>query len=192
MMLAIIMIVTAFLLAGCASSPPTRFLTLTPVAPAGNVAGACRYPVAVDTVHLPATLDRDAVVRQTGENTLSINDRNHWGAPLDEMTRKVLAQDLVRRMPAGAVLLPGAPETPSARHLVVTITSFGEVAHRQVRLEGSWTLLAGLPPRPVLAREIHGSVMASDSSYDAQAAAMSRLLADLSDQIATELTLHSS
>jgi uncharacterized protein len=180
-------ILVAVLLASCGGSPPTHFVTLTPVAPVGHVEVSAGYPIRVEAVHIPAVLDRNAVVRQTGDNSLSISDQNKWGAPLDEMTRNVLAENLARRMPAGAVVLPGAPAPPSAGHIVVTIVKFREEPNRQVRLEGSWALLEGDSSKPMLICEINLSSEASDSSYDAQAAAMSQLLAQLSDQIASEL-----
>jgi len=174
------------LLAACRTSPPTHFITLSPVSPVGHAEAAPSPPIQVDLVHLPAVLDRDAVVRQTGANSLSIDDQTRWGAPLGEMTRNVLAEDLARRMPPGAVILPDAPSPPSARHLVVTISVFREESHQLVKLEGSWAVLEGEPPKTVRAHDINLACTAANTSYDTQAAAVSRLLGLLADQIARE------
>jgi uncharacterized protein len=178
----------ALLLTACASSPPTRFVTLATVSPAGETVPELSFPVQVDAVHIPATIDRNAVVRLTGSNTLAIDDRDHWGAPLGEMTRNVLAQDLAKRLPASTVIMPDAPSSPNTEHLVVTIATFREGPHGRVRLKGSWTLLEGDPAKPVLTRDIDLECNASGSGADEQAAAMSLLVGQLSDQIARDLT----
>jgi uncharacterized protein len=177
----------ALLLTACASSPPTRFVTLATVSPAGETVPELSFPVQVDAVHIPATIDRNAVVRLTGSNTLAIDDRDHWGAPLGEMTRDVLTQDLAKRLPAATVIMPDAPSSPNTAHLVVTIATFREEPHGRVSLKGSWTLLEGDPAKPVLTRDIDLECNASGSGADEQAAAMSQLVGQLSDRIAREL-----
>jgi uncharacterized protein len=180
-------LIIACMLAACGSSPPTHFFTLTPVAPAGHAAAAPPFPVQVNAVHLPAVLDRNEVVRQTGANTLSISDQDRWGAPLGEMARNVLAQDLAKRMPPGTVIFPQAPAPQSAAHLVVTIAKFGEDPDGRVRLAGSWALMKGNPSKPFLHRDIDLEGHAATGSAAAQAAGMSDLLARLADQIAGEM-----
>jgi uncharacterized protein len=182
-----VILAAALLLPACASSPPTHFVTLAAVSPVGETVPALSFPVQVDAVHIPATIDRNAVVRLTGSNTLSIDDQDHWGAPLGEMTRNVLAQDLAKRLPARTVIMPDAPSSPNTEHIVVNIATFREEAHGQVRLKGSWTLLKGDPARPVLTRDIDLECNASGSDADEQAAAMSQLVGQLSDRIASDL-----
>ncbi len=180
-------LIIACTLAACGSSPTTHFFTLTAVAPAGHAGAPPRFPVQVNAVHLPAVLDRNEVVRQTGANTLSISDQDRWGAPLGEMARNVLAQDLARRMPPGTVIFPEAPAPQSAAHLVVTVTEFGTEADGHVRLAGSWALMKGNPSKPILHRDIDLESQAGEGKVSAQAAAMSDLLGKLADQIAGEI-----
>jgi uncharacterized lipoprotein YmbA len=181
----------ALLFAACGTSPPTHFFTLTPVAPAGHSAAAPPFAVQVNAVHIPAVLDRNEMVRQTGSNTLSISDQARWGAPLGEMARNVLAQDLANRLPQGTVIFPQAPAPQSAAHLVVTIAKFGEDAEGKVVLVASWALIRGNPPTTIVQRDVNLTGTAAGSDPASQAAGMSDLLAKLADQISGELTTSS-
>jgi uncharacterized lipoprotein YmbA len=182
-----LIIAAALMLPACASSPPTHFFTLTPAASVGRSSAAPAFPVQVAAVHIPAILDRQAMVRQTGPNALSISDQNRWGAPLGEMARNVLTQDLTERLPQGAVILPDAPATASAARLVVDIASFTEEAGGRVRLQGSWALMRGQPPKTILNRDMNLECKAGGDDPAAQAAAMSRLVGQLADSIVADL-----
>ncbi len=183
-----LIIALACLLAACGTSPPTRFFTLTTVSPAEHSTATPPFPVQVNAVHIPAVLDRNEMVRQTGSNTLSISDRDRWGAPFGEMARNVLAQDLAERLPQGSVIFPKAPASANAAHLVVTIATFGQDASGQVRLVGSWSLIRGNPPTTIVQRDVNLTGKAAGSDAASQAAGMSDLLAKLADQISSELS----
>lgn len=180
-------IALAFVFASCGTSPPTHFFTLLPVAPVGNSVASPPFPVQVSAVHIPAVLDRSEMVRQANSNALSIRSEDRWGAPLGEMARNVLAQNLAERLPRGSVILPRAPAPSSAAHLVVNIATFREDADRRVRLNGSWTLLRGTPAEPVLQGNVSFEDQAAGDDAGSQAAAMSKLLGRLADDIASKL-----
>jgi hypothetical protein len=180
-------LIATLLLAGCGSSPPTHFFTLAPVASTGRVGTTPPSPVQVDAVHLPAVLDRTQMVRKTGSDTLTIDDRDQWGAPLGELARNVLARDLAARMPQGSVILPNAPAPSSATQLVVNIVRFGEDADGKVRLEGSWALLQGNTNAPLMSREVAFEDQVAPGDSGAQAAAMSKLLGRVADDIAQQV-----
>lgn len=185
---ALAILVVALTLAGCGTSPPTHFFTLAPVAPSGRSATAPAFPIKVAAVHIPAVLDRRQMVRQTGTNILSISGQDWWGAPFGEMTRNVLARDLAERLPTGSVILPQSPAPPSASLLVVNVARFGEAPNGRVRLDASWTLMRGRPAKPVLRREVNLEDKATGHNAASQAAAMSKLLGQLADHIAAEVT----
>ena len=182
------MVAAALTLAACGSSPPTHFFALTAVAPVGRPPDAPAFPVQVAAVHIPAMLDREAMVRRTGPTALSISDQDRWGAPLDDMARNVLAQDLAERMPEGSVILPGAPLPSSTALLVVNIASFTQDADRRVTLDGSWALMHGRPAKTILDRDVSLECKTDSDDAAAQAAAMSQLLAKLADHIAITLS----
>lgn len=175
----------ALLLAGCASSPRANFYTLSRIPP--NAAPVpISFPVQVAAVHLPPSLDRRQMVRLSSDNRVAISGTDRWSAPLDEMVRNVLSEDLAARLPEGATILPRAPAPRGTAALVVTITQFGPDAAGSVRLNGSWALLAGGADTPMIERDVQIDA-GHAATADATAAAMSRALGQLASDIAAAL-----
>src|SRR3569833_967673 len=103
------------LLGGCASSPPTNFFTLSDTATQTTAPGGVGY-VVITGVTIPGEIDRPEIVRKIGPNQLSVEESDCWAAPLDETLRRVLTDDIGRRM-------PGAPTQPQ-RPVTVDIHEF--------------------------------------------------------------------
>ena len=89
------------MVAGCRSSLPTRFYTLSETSPDTAAPAGVGF-VQVTAVSIPGELDRPEVVRRIGPNQLSISGLNRWAAPLDQIIRRVLSDDLARRVPTPA------------------------------------------------------------------------------------------
>ena len=172
-------------LAGCASSPKTNFYTLSMI-PAHMQPATISFPVQLAAVHLPPQLDRREMVRLSSANHVEISDTERWSAALDEMVRNVLSQDLAARLPQGMVVLPQAPAPPGTARLVVTIAQFGPDASGDVKLSGSWTLLPSGADTPTIERDVQINAGHAVTA-DATAAAMSRALGQLANQIAEGL-----
>jgi uncharacterized protein len=172
-------------LAGCASSPPTRFFALDPVSAGAAAAGDAGAPVKVDAVHIPPALDRDSMVRGESDNQLQISSQDRWAGDLGEMIRRVLTQDLAGRLPSGMVVAPESPAPASARGLVIDILTFQPQAG-EVVLDADWTLVQGTQANPVLRRSAHLTQPATPSARG-EAEAMSALLGQLADEIAGHL-----
>jgi uncharacterized lipoprotein YmbA len=119
------------LFAACGSTPPTRFYTLsdtTPqVAPPTGVGS-----IAINSVTIPGEIDRPEIVRLLGSDRLSISGLDRWAAPLDEIIRRVLADDIARRVPAP---VPGREHSVS-----VDIREFYGDGACDVTLRAVWRL----------------------------------------------------
>jgi len=175
------------LITACASSPPTRFYTLDPVAPAARAASSGQgAPVKVDAVHIPPALDRNSMVRGENGNQLVISSQDRWGGDLGETIRKVLTQDLASRLPSGMVVAPDAPAPPNAHGLVFDILTFQPRSGGEVVLDADWTLLEGTQTNPVLRRSEHLTTTAAPTAQG-EAGAMSQLLGQLADRVAAHL-----
>ncbi|ACC74340.1 PqiC family protein [Paraburkholderia phymatum] len=173
-------------LAGCGHSPATHYVRLN-ASPSGALLATTRIaPVQLTAVHIPTVLDRPEVVTQVSPNRLTVDDRNHWGAPLAQMMRGTLAQDLTMRLPAGAFVFPDAPAPPDTRTLVVTVLD-AEADTKTMTFQAGWTLLSGQPPHVTLTREV--TLTSTLTSRDAaeQAAALSRILGELADRIVASI-----
>ncbi|MGH6875949.1 MAG: PqiC family protein [Rhizomicrobium sp.] len=174
-------------LAGCGSSPKTSFFALSVAAGADNSRSSIAFPVQLAAVHIPPSLDRNEMVRKLKGQAVSISDTDRWSAPLGEMIRNVLTQDLKARLTEGKVILPNAPAPSGTASLVVTIADFSADADGRVTLGGSWSLLNANTNTPTLHRDFDLHTDAG-SGADAIAGGMSRLVGELANDMASTLT----
>jgi uncharacterized lipoprotein YmbA len=169
---------------GCSHSPPTEFFTLHSIPPDTSVHGAAGTPVRVGAVHIPAMLDRPQLVAERSDDRLDIREERRWGAPLDEMARRVLSENLAARLPGGMVLDATSPAAADARNIVVDIREFEPDPHDRVILDGSWAVGGGGSQPPQAPHDVH---IETPAGTDSQANAMSRALGQLADDIAAAL-----
>jgi uncharacterized lipoprotein YmbA len=179
---------TAFaIVTACGSSPPVQFYTLDAVRPATAPVRAPAAPLQVLAVHIPATLDRQEIVREAADSRLAISDEHRWGAPLADMIRRVLTQDLAARFPAGTVVFPDEPAPDSLRELVVDVLRFDRDPAGVVTLDGSWSVVAAGSTSPILSRHVLLTDASGPQTYAGQVQSMNRILAQFADRIAGEL-----
>jgi uncharacterized protein len=183
-----ILILAALMLASCGSSPKTHYFTLSRVPAGQERAAPIGTPVTVASVHVPQSLDRSEMVRANGDNTVEISDQERWTAPLGEMARRVLSEDLAARLPHDKVVLPDAPAPPQTAQIVVSLAEFGSDPNGKVALAGSWSLLDGERGKLLLRRDVALQAAAKGPGGNGQAAAMSELLGELASNIAKTLS----
>jgi hypothetical protein len=147
---------------------------------------AALAPVQLDAVHIPPALDRPELVSQIAPNRLNVNDQDRWGAPLGEMMRRTLAEDLQARLPTGVFIFPEAPHPAGARALVVTVLQLTATPAGHVDLEANWAILAAGSAHPEHSENLTLSASASPGPAG-QAKALSATLSELADRIATAL-----
>lgn len=184
-----IVLLSILAIQGC-SGPPTRFYTLSPIAPkAREVAGSdCRMTtIGVGRVVLPEVLDRLSMVRADGPDRIDISNEARWAAPLDGIIRNVLAEDLRDRLPPGRVVLPGdaSPQDGSAG-LEISVQRFVGDTTGHVVMEADWTLL-NAHGSPRLTRSELIKVFAGSPQTDAVVGAMNEALGRLADRVVAEL-----
>lgn len=157
----------------CSSSPPTRFYTLSDTAPEGTVTAEVG-PVSVAGVNIPGELDRPEIVLRTSPNRLHVSGLDRWAAPLDQTIRRVLSDDIARRL--------RHPAAGPQRAVAVDIHEFYGDAACNVTLRTVWTTRSvGNAAAQSFTEEIQ--VPAAGACPDALAAAMSSALGQLSDRI---------
>jgi uncharacterized lipoprotein YmbA len=179
------------LLSACAGAN-TRFYTLEPSAPAAPTPQAYAGPsFRIDAVHIPASLDRPELVRDNGGGRFTVSDNDHWAAPVGELLRRVLTQDLAAQLPAGKVIYPDAPKLPGAGGLVVDVLSVSSAGDRVV-MDASWTLISvpvpgAPPPGGERQRVVRASTPALGPGVSSNATELSLLASQVSAAIAKDL-----
>lgn len=182
-----LVICLALALANCGSSPKTHFFTLSASTPGAQQAMPISAPVTVAAVHVPASLDRREMARSTGANTVAVDEQDRWTAPLGDMVRRVLSEDLSQRLAKNRVILPDAPAPPNTGQIVLSIAEFGPSANGSVTLNGSWSLLDS-KQKLILQRDVQLSTPSPAPGATGEAAGMSQLLGELASDMSNALT----
>jgi uncharacterized lipoprotein YmbA len=187
----VLAVLTTMTVAGCAGAS-LRFYTLDAAPPQTVVATYSGPAIQVDAVHIPAILDRVELVREIGGNEVKVSENDHWAAPLGELMRRALTQDLAARLPAGAVIFPDAPRATGADGLVIDVLAISKGGGQAV-MDVSWTVIArsiGVQGRPVLStrrRTVRLSAPSTGVGVAGNGADISALLGQLADAVTADI-----
>lgn len=177
----IVCVIAAFLTA-CATSPPTRFYTLT--ATAAPAATPSALVVAVGPVTVPATVDRPEIVVSAGRNELIPEDFHRWASPLQDNFSRVIAEDLGLILGSPRVGRFPPPLGVDADYRVfVDVRNFDSTLGEAAAIDAMWTVRRMKDKKTQSGRTVARESTA-DGSYQALAAAHSQAAAKVSRDIA--------
>ena len=169
----------AILLAACASTPPSRFYTLsapaTPARPAGSLA------VAVGPVSIPAVVDRPEIVVTVSEHEVWLDEFNRWASPLAEAIALAVAENLTAGLDSPQVSLLAAGAMVDFR-VGVEVQRFESMPGTHALLDAVFTVRRVKDGKVVTGRTTARET-ATERGYDALAAAHSRAVARLAHDI---------
>jgi len=136
----IIFCVVATLLAGCASTKPSQFYTLSPSAmPA--IATSSDISVSVGPVSIPAVVDRPQIVLRTGENQVSIAEYDRWASPLKGDIARVVAENLVSMLGTPQVsVFPQSIAADASHRVVINVLRFDSEPGKMATLDALWSV----------------------------------------------------
>lgn len=179
--------VCALLLSGCASSPRSRFYTLTATASQGVPAGDCTPPsVAIASVSIPELVDRPQLVVRIDGSKVELLETHRWAEPLKGAISRAIAENLSRLLASDRVSsYPQAASLSADFKVFVDFQRF-DFAGDHVELDALWAIRRtdGSPAgngRSRLREPVTGS------GYDAAVLAFSRGLTGISRDIAQAL-----
>ena len=170
------------LAAGCASTPPARFYSLS--AAATPAAISSDLSVAVGPVSIPGAVDRPQMVVASAANPVRLDDFNRWAVPLQENLSSVIADNLAALL--GTSRVTRFPKTSSAGadfRVAIDVQRFDSIRGQWAVLDAVWTVRR---MRDGFVQTHRTSVRepVQDDSFEALAAAHSRAAARLSQDIA--------
>ncbi len=170
-------------LAGCASTPASRFYTLS--AGATPAATSSDLSVAVGPVSVPAVVDRPQIVVRTGPNEVRLDEFNRWAAPLANNIARVVAANLVTLLGTPRVVLaPPALGTDTDYRVLIQVQRFDSALGEAATLDAVWTVTRSKDGKSQTGRTTVREP-SPEKGYDALAAGHSRALARLSRDIAS-------
>jgi len=177
------MLLSAIVLAAaCGTSPPSRFYTLS--ATATPTAASSTLVVAVGPVTVPAMVDRPEFVVNTGPNEVRLDDFNRWASPLQDNLSRAVAEDLVAILGTPRVILfPQPLATDPDYRVAIEVRTFESAPGNSAALDAVWTIRRSKDGKTQTGRTSVREKVA-DSGYEALAAAHSRAVARLGQDIA--------
>jgi len=180
----LVIVAAALLAAGCASTPASRFYTLS--AQIESVAYTPGPSVSVAAVTVPDVVDRPQLVVAVNANEVIIVEQHRWAEPLKGELGRVIAENLSRM--TGNAHIAAYPQNASLNAEYRVLVDFQRFAGRpegEVLLDALWSLRAA---NGDLLRSGRARAQESaDKGYDALVAAYSRALSTVSAEIAEAL-----
>jgi len=168
--------------AGCGSSPPSRFYTLSGTT--ASAAAASSLSVAVGPVTIPAAVDRPQMVVSMGPNQVELDEFNRWAAPLGNNISRVVAVNLVALLGTPHVtLFPEMLSAGSDFRVAIEVQRFDSMPGEAAVLDAVWTVRRAKDGKADTGRTTVREAV-PEKSIDALVAAHSRAVARLSQDIA--------
>ena len=179
------------ILAGCASSPSSKFYLLNPLQNRTSITPDAsperNLIIAIGPVRIPDYLDRPQIVTRAGKNELKLSEFDRWAGSLESDVTRVLVEDISSLLPADRFCIvrwTPYPESqmPASYRVEVIVDRFEGTLGDSVLLKAQWAVFVHdrdllLKRESLIKEQINGD------SYDALVASMSSALQRLSRDI---------
>jgi uncharacterized protein len=172
------------MLGGCGTTPNPRFYALTG-APEPPASSSSTMSVSVGPVTIPAAVDRPQIVLTVGPNRVRLEEFDRWAAPLQNDIARAVAANLVAALGTSRVMLASAPVTAIVDYrAIIEIQRFESTLGQAALLDAVWAVTRTKDGKSQTGRTT-ARESASDGSFDALAAAHSRAIGRLSQDLAS-------
>lgn len=177
-------------LGGCATSAPSRFYVLSAI-PSSTVPerkDRRDLSILLASVTLPSHLDRRQMVSRTSPNELEIAEFDRWAEPLEANVLRVLAENLSLLLGTNRIAtFPRTQLDDVDYRVAVDVIRLDGRPGGKAALTARWTVLGNRKASAL--RTIKSSFVeqVAASNYGTVAAAQSKMLADLSREIAAAI-----
>lgn len=175
-------LIAALAATGCLS-PRAQFYTLN--AAAGAATPPLKVSIMVGPVSIPATVDRPQIVVTTSANQVSIDDYSRWASPVQDNMARVVAENLATILGTPRVTLSQSPLGAEVDYRVqIEVRNFESTLGKSAALDAVWTVRRIKDGKTETGRTSVREAVQGDG-FDALAAAHSRAVARMSEDIAT-------
>ncbi|HSS70022.1 MAG TPA: PqiC family protein [Casimicrobiaceae bacterium] len=148
-----------------------------------------KLSVLVGPVSVPSAIERPQIVVTTGVNQVSIDDFNQWVEPVQDNIARVVAENLVTILGTPRVTLFQSSLGADAEYRVqIEVRNFESAPGKYASFDAVWTVRRVKDSKTEIGRTSVREAT-TDGSYEALAAAHSRAVARLSQDIADAIRL---
>ena len=143
--------------AGCATSPPSRFYTLTPLPEAdrggSDIAGGT-LAIGIGPVVFPQFLDRPQLVVRGGSNQLTLEEFNRWGGTVQDDFLRVWGENLAHLLDTSRIIIfPSESRLPLDFRITAEVVSFEGRPAGDAVLKVRWAVMDERLQRALASRE---------------------------------------
>jgi hypothetical protein len=141
--------------------------------------------IGIGPVDIPEYVNRPQIITRTSTNELEVAPFARWAEPVETNLSRVVAENLTVLLSTDRVIVYPWKGTVTIDYQVsLEVTRFDGVLGGPVSMRARWTVLGDNGAEVLLRKQSSLSTHAEAETYEALVAAQSRLLADLSRQIA--------
>jgi uncharacterized lipoprotein YmbA len=174
---------------GCASSPPTRFYTLSSLQEGGKGSRESTsdqgFAIVVGPIKFPAYLDRAEIVTRSSSNKITLSDFDLWAGSLEEDFSRILTENLSVLLSTESVTVYPRLRPELAKYqITMDVIRFDGPLGGDVSLIARWAVLQGKEKKLMSVRKSTIVEPSGRKDYEAIVAADSRALEKLSREIA--------
>lgn len=174
---------------GCASSPASRFYTLSSLS--GSVKATAGQPssqgptIGLGPIRFPDYLERPGIVIRSSGNTIEIAEFDLWAGSLKDDFMRVLAENISNLLETDKILLyPYMGAVPVDFRIGMNLNRFEGAPGGDAVLEATWVILEGTDKKEGFVKKSQITEPVSGSDYQSLVAAQSRAVERLSREIA--------
>ena len=173
----------------CASNAPSRFYVLSSLTGTGGepemASDKRRVTIGVESVELPAYLDRQQIVTRVSANELHLAGFDEWAEPLGDNFTRVLMENLsILISPNSFIILAARGPEPTDYRVQVEVTRFDGRLGGDASLLARWTIFGKDDKKIFLTRKSSFKEATGGPDYKALVAAQNRTVEAFSREIA--------
>jgi len=173
---------TLAVLAASCSSPPSKFYTLSAVASSGSATS--QLSIVVGPVSVPPTIDRPQIVVTTSANQVALDEFNRWASSVSDNLASVVADNLAALLGTNRVAVSAQTVSTDFDYRVqIDVRNFESAPGKYAALDAFWAVRRVKDGKLQTGRT-NVREDTPDGTYDALAAAHSRAVGRLSQDIA--------
>lgn len=174
---------------GCGTTAPSRLYTLTSLTSSGEETPVLRdafcLSVEVGPVQLPKYLERPHIVTRLSPNKIEPADFDRWAEPFEDNVLRILVENLAYLLWDDHIaVFPWIGSTGANYRISVNVTRFDGQLGGEVFLIAAWTIYDKAKNKVLLEKRSVIKEASGQPNYEAMVLAKSRMLADLSREIA--------
>jgi uncharacterized lipoprotein YmbA len=182
------------LFSACASSPPSRFYTLTSLRMQkdiqDHIVEASSYSLVVGPVTIPDYMDRPQIITRSSTYEIHLDEFNPWASPLDEDITQVLTENLSVLLSQEKISISQWQYGSTAKYQVpIDVRRFDVMPDGNVLLIAKWSVIDQKEKQTLTALEAKIKEPIDGQDYNAKVSAMSKAIEALSRNIADAIKL---